>query len=196
MREFAGKCVEGIGLAFDACLLIGLLCHVNWRERAYPGLGIRLKLDLLIGLGRLESIRPFVSMYAMQRMPKASQNALFQLCTGLLIISCVLTIIILLSLPGMEHNSAEYLHTVIEALSLSFADTLWYNADPSKIQVPVSGLLSKDYAAKRRSLIRQDRLVKILYSRTSCERPTRIRRFRGRIRELVAYESRPTGGLF
>ena len=60
----------------------------------------------------------------------------------------------------MEHNSAEYLHTVIEALSLSFADTLWYNADPSKIQVPVSGLLSKEYAAKRRSLIRQDRLVK------------------------------------
>lgn len=96
----------------------------------------------------------------------------------------------------MEHNSAEYLHTVIEALSLSFADTLWYNADPSKIQVPVSGLLSKDYAAKRRSLIRQDRLVKILYSRTSCERPTRIRRFRGRLRELVAYESRPKGFLF
>ena len=70
----------------------------------------------------------------------------------------------------MEHNSAEYLHTVIEALSLSFADTLWYNADPSKIQVPVIGLLSKDYAAKRRNLIRQDRLVKRLYSRTSCER--------------------------
>ena len=135
-------------------------------------------------------------MYAMQRMPKASQNALFQLCIGLLIISCVLTIIILLSLPGMEHNSAEYLHIVIEALSLSFADTLWYNADPSKIQVPVNGLLSKDYAAKRRSLIRQDRLVKSLYSRTSCERPTKIRRFRGCIRELVAYENRPTGGLF
>ena len=97
----------------------------------------------------------------------------------------------------MEHNSAEYLHTVIEALSLSFADTLWYNADPSKIQVPVSGLLSKEYAAKRRSLIRQDRLVKYYtVERTSCERPTRIRRFRGRIRELVAYENRPTGDLF
>ena len=96
----------------------------------------------------------------------------------------------------MEHNSAEYLHIVIEALSLSFADTLWYNADPSKIEVPVSGLLSKDYAAKRRSLIIQDRLVKRLYSRKSCERPTKIRRFRGCIRELVAYKSRPTGGLF
>lgn len=49
---FAGKCVQGIGLSFDACLLIGLLCHVNSRENAYTGLIIRLKLDLLIGLGR------------------------------------------------------------------------------------------------------------------------------------------------
>ena len=62
-----------------------------------------------------------------------------------------------ISSPGMEHNSSEYLHTVIEALSLSFADTLWYNADPSKVKVPVSELLHKDYAAKRRALIKPDR---------------------------------------
>ena len=61
----------------------------------------------------------------------------------------------------MAHNSCEYLHTVIEALSLSFADTLWYNADPSKVKVPVSGLLSKEYATKRRDLIKPDRLVKL-----------------------------------
>ena len=51
-HEFAGKCVQGIGFSFDACLLIGLLCHVNSRENAYTGLVIRLKLDILIGLGR------------------------------------------------------------------------------------------------------------------------------------------------
>lgn len=51
-HEFSGKCVRGIGLSFDACLLIGLLCHVNSRENTYTGLVIRLKLDLLIGLGR------------------------------------------------------------------------------------------------------------------------------------------------
>ena len=59
----------------------------------------------------------------------------------------------------MVHNSSEYVHTLIEALSLSFADTLWYNADPSKVAVPVSGLLSKEYAAKRRALIKPDRFV-------------------------------------
>lgn len=62
-----------------------------------------------------------------------------------------------ISFLGMVHNSSEYLHTVIEALSLSFADTLWYNADPSKVKVPVSELLHKDYAAKRRALIKPDR---------------------------------------
>lgn len=59
---------------------------------------------------------------------------------------------------GMVHNSPEYLHTLIEALSLSFADTLWYNADPSKIKVPVSGLLSKQYADQRRLLIKPHRI--------------------------------------
>lgn len=57
----------------------------------------------------------------------------------------------------MRPNSAEYLHLVIEALRLSFADTMWYNADPSHVTVPVQELLSKDYAARRRDLIDPDR---------------------------------------
>lgn len=63
----------------------------------------------------------------------------------------------------MTHNSSEYLHTLIEALSLSFADTLWYNADPNKVKVPVSGLLCKEYAAKRRALINAHRSVFLLF---------------------------------
>ena len=64
----------------------------------------------------------------------------------------------------MTHNSSEYLHTLIEALSLSFADTLWYNADPNKVKVPVSGLLCKEYAAKRRALINAYRSVFLLFA--------------------------------
>lgn len=63
---------------------------------------------------------------------------------------------------GMAHNSSEYVHTVIEALSLSFADTLWYNADPSKVKVPVGELLHEDYAAKRRALIKPKRWAYII----------------------------------
>jgi len=49
--------------------------------------------------------------------------------------------------------SADRLHLEIEALRLAFADTRWYVADPSVVQVPVEQLISKEYAAFRRKKI-------------------------------------------
>ena len=63
------------------------------------------------------------------------------------------TIIIIIAI---KHNSTEYLHLLIEAMQLSFADTTWYCTDPCKVNVPVERLLSKDYAAQRRNLIKPD----------------------------------------
>ncbi|XP_013386546.1 uncharacterized protein LOC106156026 [Lingula anatina] len=62
-------------------------------------------------------------------------------------------------LKSMGHNTAPYLHTLIEALRLSFADSLSYNADPSCVHVPVKGMLAKDYAAKRRNLMCKDKVM-------------------------------------
>ena len=59
----------------------------------------------------------------------------------------------------MGANSAQYLHHVIEAIKLGFADTTWYCADQSKVEVPITQLLSKEYSAQRRSLINPKRLV-------------------------------------
>jgi len=49
------------------------------------------------------------------------------------------------------------LHKKIEAMKLAYADLYRYNADPRFARIPVKGLLSKDYAAQRATLINPDR---------------------------------------
>jgi gamma-glutamyltranspeptidase/glutathione hydrolase len=56
-------------------------------------------------------------------------------------------------LKGLGHNSADYLHLLIEAKKLAFEDRARYYADPEFSKVPLSWLLSKEYAAQRRKLI-------------------------------------------
>jgi gamma-glutamyltranspeptidase/glutathione hydrolase len=47
------------------------------------------------------------------------------------------------------HNSAEALHTLIEAKKLAYADMARHVCDPAFHDIPVEGLLSKSYAATR-----------------------------------------------
>jgi gamma-glutamyltranspeptidase/glutathione hydrolase len=56
-------------------------------------------------------------------------------------------------LKAMRHNSPQYLHTVVEAVKLAFADRDRYYGDPKFSKIPEETLLSKDYAAERRKLI-------------------------------------------
>ena len=56
-------------------------------------------------------------------------------------------------LHAMGYASADYLHTVIEAMKLAYADRDTYYADPAFVTVPAEGLLSKEYAKERAKLI-------------------------------------------
>jgi gamma-glutamyltranspeptidase/glutathione hydrolase len=56
-------------------------------------------------------------------------------------------------LKAMGHNSPQYLHTVVEAVKLAFADRDAYYGDPKFSKIPEEILLSKEYAAARRKLI-------------------------------------------
>jgi gamma-glutamyltranspeptidase / glutathione hydrolase len=56
-------------------------------------------------------------------------------------------------LKKMGHNSPEYLHTVIEAVKLAFADRDRHYGDPKFSKIPEEILLSKQYGAARRKLI-------------------------------------------
>ena len=60
-------------------------------------------------------------------------------------------------LKTMGHNSPEYLHTVTEALKLALADRDRYYGDPDFVKIPMTELLSKEYATLRRSLIEKER---------------------------------------
>ena len=58
-------------------------------------------------------------------------------------------------LKKMGHNSPAYIHTLAEALKLALADRDRYYGDPNFVKIPMTELLSKDYAALRRPLIDQ-----------------------------------------
>ncbi len=60
-------------------------------------------------------------------------------------------------LKAMGFGSTAYLHTFIEAKKLAFEDRARLYADPDFFKTPIAELNSKDYAAKRRALIRADR---------------------------------------
>jgi len=53
-------------------------------------------------------------------------------------------------------NSTRALHVQIEAKKLAYADVLRYVADPRSVKIPVTGMLSKEYAADRAKLIDMD----------------------------------------
>ncbi|KAH9907020.1 gamma-glutamyltranspeptidase [Xylariomycetidae sp. FL2044] len=58
-----------------------------------------------------------------------------------------------------DFNTAPYLHAIIEALRLAFADASWFVTDPSAEPVPSASLISTDYLASRATQFRADRAL-------------------------------------
>ena len=56
-------------------------------------------------------------------------------------------------LASMRLNSAQYIHTLVEALKLAYADRDTYYGDPKFVHIPAEQLLSMKYAEERRKLI-------------------------------------------
>jgi gamma-glutamyltranspeptidase/glutathione hydrolase len=56
-------------------------------------------------------------------------------------------------LKAMGYGSADYLHTIVEAMKLAYADRDTYYADPAFVDIPAEGLLSKEYARERARLV-------------------------------------------
>ncbi|MEL7089625.1 MAG: gamma-glutamyltransferase, partial [Planctomycetota bacterium] len=56
-------------------------------------------------------------------------------------------------LASMDPNGAEFVHLVIEAMKLAYADREAFYGDPDHVEVPLEVLLSQAHAASRRTLI-------------------------------------------
>jgi gamma-glutamyltranspeptidase/glutathione hydrolase len=63
-------------------------------------------------------------------------------------------------LKGMPRPNVEHLY--LEASRMAFADRNAYLADPEYVDAPVDGILSKQFAAQRRSLIRADKAAAVV----------------------------------
>ena len=63
-------------------------------------------------------------------------------------------------LKGMGRESADFWHLFVEAKKLAFEDRARYYADPEFAKIPVNGLLSKAYAARRAAAIDMARASK------------------------------------
>ena len=57
-------------------------------------------------------------------------------------------------LTSLGHNSTDYVHTLVEAIKLAFADRHFYYGDPKFNDVPMGSLLSTAYTDRRRQLIK------------------------------------------
>ncbi len=60
-------------------------------------------------------------------------------------------------LKSMGYNSTRYIHTLYQAMSMAFADRDFYYGDPYfSPDIPIKGLLSKEYARQRAAQINPD----------------------------------------
>jgi gamma-glutamyltranspeptidase/glutathione hydrolase len=110
----------------------------------YEAEGGRLRYEDMAGY-EAEEASPISTTYAGLNVYQSAPNS-----QGIVML-IALNILEGFDLGGMGHNSADYVHVVTESLKLAFADRNRYVADPRFVAVPVDGLLSKDYAAKRRT---------------------------------------------
>ena len=65
----------------------------------------------------------------------------------------ILNLVEKFDLSSMGYHSTDHLHCLIEAKKVAFVDRTRYISDTEAVKIPVEELLSKDYAATRRSLI-------------------------------------------
>jgi len=152
-RELAAK---GYKVFYEGPLARAVVEAVN-RPPVAPGNEVRAGTMTLADMANYEArirqpIRSTYRGYDIYGMPSPS--------SGGVAVAEALNILEGFDLKSMPRANAEHLY--LEASRLAFADRNAYLADPEYVDAPIEGLLSKQFAAQRRSLIRPDRAAGVV----------------------------------
>ena len=152
-RELAAK---GYKVFYEGPLARAVVDAVN-RPPVAAGNEVRAGTMTLADLANYEArirqpIRSTYRGYDIYGMPPPS--------SGGVAVAEALNILEGFDLKSMPRANAEHLY--LEASRLAFADRNAYLADPEYVDAPIEGMLSKQFAAQRRSLIRPDRAAGVV----------------------------------
>ncbi|ORY68945.1 nucleophile aminohydrolase [Pseudomassariella vexata] len=62
-----------------------------------------------------------------------------------------------------DFNTAPYLHVIVEALRIAFADASWWVTDPNVEKVPTASMISKEYLSERSKLFDASKASNIVH---------------------------------
>ncbi|MCL4534250.1 MAG: gamma-glutamyltransferase [Bacteroidetes bacterium] len=142
-RSFQAIAAEGRGAFYDGALMRAMVRT----SEAYGGLLAERDFRQC----RARWAEPITTTYrghvVYEAPPNSSGHTLLQ----------ELNIVEQFDLPSLGYLTPEAIHVMVEAKRMALADREAYMADPDWVDVPLTGLLSKDYARERASLIDPER---------------------------------------
>lgn len=152
-RELASK---GYKVFYEGPLAQAVVAAVN-RPPVTAGVQVRPGTMTLADLANYEArirqpVRSTYRGYDIYGMPPPS--------SGGVTVAEALNILEGFDLKSMPRANVEHLY--LEASRLAFADRNAYVADPEYVDAPIDGMLSKQFAAQRRSLIHPDRAAGVV----------------------------------
>jgi gamma-glutamyltranspeptidase / glutathione hydrolase len=146
-----GRTLESISREGAAVFYRGRLARMT--ADTYEQAGGVLRYEDLAGF-QAEQSEPIHTNYKGYEVYESAPNS-----QGIVLLMA-LNILEGLDLKSLGYDSPGYLHALAESLKLAFADRDQYIGDPRFVKdIPVAGMLSKEYAAARRKLIRMDRAM-------------------------------------
>ncbi len=132
------------------------------RDSFYRGDIAELIVDCAQRVGGILTLEDLATYHAKYDQPITSEFAGYVICghstwSQSAVLMQTLNILEKFDLVSMGYNSPRYIHTIVEAFKLAFADRAAYYGDPDFSTIPIDGLIAKDYGAERATLIKTDR---------------------------------------